>query len=934
MRVSQMLKREISTLPKDIGSRSDAKNIAILVEFKDGTFHHILPDKPSVAQELVNACAEYIGNTSAIKDPKPAADSAPVEPDIPSCIVFRNRQAIGDILCMTAAVRDFKKAFPAVRVGVSTVAMHLWDNNPHIDHSFSDASFIKDIGPGFGTNRSNAWNIHLIDAFRLDMENKLSVKIQKGDLRPDIWLTKAEHKRRPLIDGPYWIIAPGGAPGWPTKQYHRWQEVVNALKDRINFVQIGAKGNPWPLLDGVVDFIGKTEDRQTGVRDLFNLFLHAQGSIGLVSMHMHLSAAFGSPCVVVAGAREPAWFTHYFGHQYISTNGTLRCGLHSSCWACKIEGCKYHAEEPKAKMIGLPVPKCVDIIEPEEVAEAVLKYYKGGRLKFGKKLPNSFFKNIVEEPKTFSVPKVESSDEEIVKQTGMSFGGGSLTDRDWLFIKSVVAKFDIGHVLEFGAGLSTVMLGSVADSVLTFETSEGWIKKVSALVDPKVNTIRHWDGKNFPGFCGVNFDFAFVDGPSGGQSREVSTKVASELANIIIIHDAGREPERRWQKMYLEENFKMISKGGHRCHLWIRKSDKEKAFETEKASAEEAKRVRSASGGAFREAIASGRSIRETIKICTTCRGYGGSERSTIFLMKMFLENGNNVELVPTGKISREYASNMPNGVVVREWESLKEPCRIVLLYCSDTIWNYNNEQYADTMPSIAAERKVMVVNFKVGAIGQAAWTKGWDKYLFLNDQHRVELLARMPQSKTKVLPPPTDLSKFFENDPDYRFPLRLIRHSSQGDSKHHPDTNRRIKDILGIDSNIQFYFMPAKSDCIDHPNVFKHQKNVPVVDEFLKLGNCMLYALPDGYTEGGPRVIMESMAAGLPVICDDHSGPHDRVTSETGWLCRSWNDYLDAVKGILNDPEMLRSKGLAARERARAEFVPERWLEEIEGEK
>jgi ADP-heptose:LPS heptosyltransferase len=70
---------------------------------------------------------------------------------------------------------------------------------------------------------------------------------------------------------------------------------------------------------------------------LFNIFLHAQGSMGLVSMHMHLSAAFNNPCVVLAAGREPASFTQYYGHQYVHNNGALPCVETKACWACKLK---------------------------------------------------------------------------------------------------------------------------------------------------------------------------------------------------------------------------------------------------------------------------------------------------------------------------------------------------------------------------------------------------------------------------------------------------------------------------------------------------------------------------------------------------------------------------------------------------------------------
>ena len=74
----------------------------------------------------------------------------------------------------------------------------------------------------------------------------------------------------------------------------------------------------------------------------------------------------------------------------------------------------------------------------------------------------------------------------------------------------------------------------------------------------------------------------------------------------------------------------------------------------------------------------------------------------------------------------------------------------------------------------------------------------------------------------------------------------------------------------------------------------------------------------------------MEAMASGLAVIADNHSGPKDRVTEETGWLCDTWNDYIDVIKYILNNPNEIMKKGLAARQYAKDHFVAETWIKEI----
>jgi len=907
MNIKKALKIEAEQLVKDhnVGMKQ-VEDWVISLKMKGGHIHNVLPDDESVRDELIEDLLSCTNLSPAIQAPTGTKQEAPNE------VVFHNRQAFGDILTFTAGVRDFKKAFPNTRVGVISTAMHIWDHNPNIDHNFRDEKHIVKVGPGFLTNRSNQWNLHMCNAFRTDIENKLGVSIPQGDIRPDLWMTQEEYNRDPIIDGPYWIFIYGGEPGWPVKQYHRWQEVINLLRDDIKIVQLGVKGHPYPILNGVVNYVGKTQDRNTGVRDLYNLFLHSQGSIGLVSMHMHLSAAFGNPCVTVAGAREPAWFTNYFGHQYIQTNGTMFCGEQTACWKCKMEGCRNQVEADHITPghHSKKVPKCVEMIEPEEIADAVRKYYKGGRLEYGKKVPNKFFKNIVQEAKVFVAPKVEAIDDNYLKNWGFKWGNDHLTDKDWIFIKDILKEYDVKTILEFGSGLSSLLFATVVDKVLSFDEPTGYINKVIKCIDGKKNELVVWDGKTVslpPTYGETRFDLIFVDGPRGGENREWSTKYASENADLVIVHDAGRVNERKWQTKYLEKDFQLIAKGGHRSWLWQRKSCIT-PIEID--------------------------SSKPVARMITTTRGWGGSERSTCEIMGMLLEKGYHVELASTSNVSGEYLRNIPKGVLQVPWENVKAPADVTVLYASDTIWSYSKDKYTDVMPHIQSKRKVMVLNYKLGGAGQVPWTIGWDKYLFLNSTHEADLLKRIPDAVTIPLAPPTDLTEFLKVKPDYNTPLRLIRHSSQGDNKHPDYTNQMIRDVLSIDSSIEFHFMPARSDCIVLPQVYKYPKNKPPVYEFLKKGNCFLYHLPTGYTEGGPKVVMEAMAAGLPVICDNHSGMKDRVTDETGWRCNNYEEVINAIKIVSGEdgPAILKTMGELARERAIKYFDRQRWVEEIIG--
>jgi hypothetical protein len=62
--------------------------------------------------------------------------------------------------------------------------------------------------------------------------------------------------------------------------------------------------------------------------------------------------------------------------------------------------------------------------------------------------------------------------------------------------------------------------------------------------------------------------------------------------------------------------------------------------------------------------------------------------------------------------------------------------------------------------------------------------------------------------------------------------------------------------------------------------------------------------------------------------VADNRGGAKDRVTDETGWLCDSVDEHIEVFRNM--EGRTLNVKGAMAKQRARTEFDPDRWVAEI----
>lgn len=312
-------------------------------------------------------------------------------------LILRSFQSPGDIVMLTAAVRDLHRACPGqFATDVRTTAEPIWDNNPHITHLDEGHPDVELIDMHYPLiHQSNQRPYHFIHGFAQYLEERLDVRIPVTEFRGDIYLSSEERSSRPsglpAVPENYWIIVAGGKHDFTAKWWDpaSFQKVVDLLQGHVHFVQCGEAGHWHPQLSGVTDLLGKTSTRQ-----FIQVVHHADGILSPVTLAMHLAAAVptksGRPqhraAVIVAGGREPGHWEAYPHHQYIHTIGALPCCADGGCWKSRCQLVGDGDPKDRSGLCSRPVqvtpelriPQCMHLITPEDVVRRIKLYYEGG----------------------------------------------------------------------------------------------------------------------------------------------------------------------------------------------------------------------------------------------------------------------------------------------------------------------------------------------------------------------------------------------------------------------------------------------------------------------------------------------------------------------------------------------------------------------------
>jgi hypothetical protein len=314
-------------------------------------------------------------------------------------IILKCGLAPGDIVMLTAAVRDLHRCHPGrFLTDVRTVCPDLWQNNPHVTNIPDDDQDAETIECSYPLiNKANRAPYHCLHGFIEFLNERLGLTIKPSAFRGDIhlsaqekiWYSQVHEHTREAI--PFWIVSAGGKYDVPIKWWStsRYQDVLDHFRGSIQFVQVGQQNHHHPKLEGVIDLRG-----QTSLRELVRLVHHAQGVLCPVTALMHLAAAVETkpraprnrPCVVIAGGREPAHWEAYPDHQFIHTNGVLTCCESGGCWKDRVlplrDGDKRDGRHARCVNVVEKLPRCMDMIVARDVIRRIELYFTGGKVKY------------------------------------------------------------------------------------------------------------------------------------------------------------------------------------------------------------------------------------------------------------------------------------------------------------------------------------------------------------------------------------------------------------------------------------------------------------------------------------------------------------------------------------------------------------------------
>lgn len=294
----------------------------------------------------------------------------------PRHLLLKADQAPGDMVSMTAAIYSLHKAHPGkFKTAVESLYPDVFAHNPDVV-SVDSLDNPSPLHMHYASiHQSNDRAIHFMQAWCEHISAALNINVPLATNRPRLYFTDPEPTQ-----GNYWLVCSGGKNDFTAKLwgYDNYQKVVELLRGKIKFVQVGSEHDNHQRLLGTGDMVGATNLRQ-----LFDLVRRCKGVLCGTSLLMHVAAALNKPAVVVAGGREPVAWNAYPRQQYVHTVGALQCRstqghIGEACWRSRTvplnDGTMWDVNPCEQPENGTPA--CMRLITPTHVSELIIMLSK------------------------------------------------------------------------------------------------------------------------------------------------------------------------------------------------------------------------------------------------------------------------------------------------------------------------------------------------------------------------------------------------------------------------------------------------------------------------------------------------------------------------------------------------------------------------------
>lgn len=299
------------------------------------------------------------------------------------------------------------------------------------------------------------------------------------------------------------------------------------------------------------------------------------------------------------------------------------------------------------------------------------------------------------------------------------------------------------------------------------------------------------------------------------------------------------------------------------------------------------------------------------IRIISNAHRLGGGEMSVGRIMTLLCEQGHDVMFHPTSTIGRNFPFDCRAKIGPPFPKMRDARCDVLFYYANNFCLQTARHKDRWLRCFDQSARKVMCLNWDLGDSAIDWFAEHWDSVGFLCTALRdrwVKATYIMNREKTWVHAPCVDLRPFMKIPID-RVPTPddfvVVRHGKR--VKWGPETPSVMCLIHNAIPGVRFDFMGCPERLIEKairlgvpPHKIKSRAEFSSKPEhLLEGGDMFLHVLKPDFTDQGPRVIVEAIAAGLWVIADARDGALDRCNETTGDTCSNLDEYAAAVKRV-----------------------------------